>query len=386
MKKFLLFLIFSFTVVGSAMFSYGVFSDGSLSLTPSSSDNAPKTPAVAKDEKLYGKQIINNETYYFDTDGEMQTGLQSFDDFYYYFNDEGIMLQDTDETISFEDVALPCHFNEEGKLGFVATMPEVVTYPGQVEAVMPAPESDSDFDIKAVQQGLEEIMSRYGGTTSVYFNDLTTDQKFCLNNKTMYPCCMIKTATLSTFMQQVENGEIDYNQYQQYIGPMIIDSDNTCYNRLMRGLGDGDGVLGATRLNEHAKSIGMNETAAHHGLMPGADYFTSGNISNVSCAQDIGTYFEKLYYGQLANPAHTKEMLDLYALCADYEGIVQGLPAGTVYAHKTGEAYACYHDGGIVYAEGRPYIVVAFTDGVVNNRAFLKEVSSYLYNYETSVK
>ena len=164
MKKFLLFLVFCFTVVGSATLCYSVFSDGSFLNTSPSSKNTPQSPPVASEEKLYGKQIINNETYYFDTDGEMQTGLQSLDDYYYYFDEEGIMLQNTNESIPFDDAILPCHFNEEGKLGFVATMPEEVTYPGQVEAVLPAPESDSDFNINAVQQGLEEIMSHHSGT------------------------------------------------------------------------------------------------------------------------------------------------------------------------------------------------------------------------------
>ena len=198
----------------------------------------------------------------------------------------------------------------------------------------------------------------------------------------MYPCCMIKTAALSAFMHRVEEGSIDYQCYQPYIGPMIIHSDNTSYNRLMKGLGDGDALLGASRLNEYCDAIGMGETAAYHGLKPGEEYFTTGHSSNVSSANDIGRYFEKLYYGQLADVRHTQDMLNLYVQCIDREGIASGLPTNVAYAHKTGEAYDFYHDGGIVYAEGRPYIVVAFTDDVTNNRAFMKDLSSYLYHYQ----
>lgn len=284
--------------------------------------------------------------------------------------------------MDIDGTSVPCFFDNVGKLGFIATASQSEAVLGQGEPVPSVPERNTVFNINDVQRGIEAIMARYGGKTAVYFNDLKTNQQISLNNMPMYPCCMIKTAALSTFMHRVEEGSIDYAQYQSYIGPMIIYSDNTCYNRLMKGLGDGDALLGAKRLNEYCDAIGMLESTAYHGLRPGADYFTSGNSSNVSSANDIGHYFEKLYYGQLANVPHTQEMLNLYAQCDDREGIAGGLPANVGYAHKTGEAYAFYHDGGIVYAEGRPYIVVAFTNGVQNNRAFLKELSSYLYHYQ----
>lgn len=384
MRNIIIFIVFCCAVGCGAVFSFYYYGDDWLAVPElSATDDADDVAVVQQPEKkLYGKQVVDGETYYYDSNGEKMTGIQMIGEKYYYFAADGVMLKNRRVTITFDGIPVPCFINDEGELGFITTVSQEAAVSGHDEAVPPALERNKDFNINDVQRGIETIMARYGGKTAVYFNDLKTNQQISLNNMPMYPCCMIKTAALSTFMHRVEEGSIDYAQYQSYIGPMIIYSDNTCYNRLMKGLGDGDALLGAKRLNEYCNAIGMRETAAYHGLRPGADYFTGGNSSNVSSANDIGHYFEKLYYGQLANVPHTQEMLNLYAQCDDREGIAGGLPANVGYAHKTGEAYAFYHDGGIVYAEGRPYIVVAFTDGVQNNRAFLKELSSYLYHYQ----
>lgn len=384
MRNIMIFIVFCCAVGCGAVFSFYYYGDDWLAVPElSATDDADDVAVVQQPEKkLYGKQVVDGETYYYDSNGEKMTGIQKIGEKYYYFAADGVMLKNRRVTITFDGIPVPCFINDEGELGFITTVSQEAAVSGQDEAVPPTLERNKDFNINEVQRGIEAIMARYGGKTAVYFNDLKTNQQISLNNMPMYPCCMIKTAALSTFMHRVEEGSIDYAQYQSYIGPMIIYSDNTCYNRLMKGLGDGDALLGAKRLNEYCNAIGMRETAAYHGLRPGTDYFTGGNSSNVSSAKDIGHYFEKLYYGQLANVPHTQEMLNLYAQCDDREGIAGGLPANVGYAHKTGEAYAFYHDGGIVYAEGRLYIVVAFTDGVQNNRAFLKELSAYLYHYQ----
>lgn len=385
MRNMMIFILFCCAVGCGAVLSFCYFwGDGLAPATVSVETDADTVTSVQQPEKKRrGKQVIDGETYYYDANGEKVTGLQKIDGNYYYFAADGKMLKNRKDTVLFDGLPAPCYMNEEGQLGFMATVSqELLPAVEQEEAVQPTFERTTAFNINEVQREIEAIMARYGGKTSVYFQDLKTNQQISLNNSPMYPCCMIKTAALSAFMHRVEEGSIDYQCYQPYIGPMIIHSDNTSYNRLMKGLGDGDALLGASRLNEYCDAIGMGETAAYHGLKPGEEYFTTGHSSNVSSANDIGRYFEKLYYGQLADVRHTQDMLNLYVQCIDREGIASGLPTNVAYAHKTGEAYDFYHDGGIVYAEGRPYIVVAFTDDVTNNRAFMKDLSSYLYHYQ----
>lgn len=333
--------------------------------------------AMIKNKKIDIKVNNKNQTSYFDTKGRMVYGLQKINNQQYYFEKDGSLVKNTTKVISIDGVEQNCKIDEKGVIRIIKENkePEV---PQQIQVSVPK-------ELVSLKQGVQSIIQRYGGTTSVYFKDLTGGEGFLLNDVTMYPCCMIKIATLGTFMQQVEKGAIDYNSYINYIHPMIIVSDNTSYNKVMRGLGNGDGQKGAELVRNFASSIGMRNTGVYHGLRPGNDYFP-GISSNVSCASDIGVFFEKLYYGQIVNPQRCQEMINILLQCDDDEGIMQGLPSTTAYASKTGEAYECYHDGGIVYAPNRPYVLVIFSDGVGNNRGMMKEVSSYIYNYQMNQK
>ena len=331
--------------------------------------NSLKT--ITKDKK--------KQTSYFNKDGKMVYGLQKIKDQQYYFDKNGRLIKNTTKVISIDGVEQNCKIDENGVISIIVENKELEV-PQQVQVQAPVPK-----ELAALRNGVQGIIQRYGGTTSVYFKDLTTGKGFSLNDTTMYPCCMIKVATLGTFMQQVEKGAIDYNSYINYVNPMIIVSDNTCYNKVMKGLGNGNGQKGAQMVTNFASSMGMSHTGVYHGLQPGTDYFP-GITSNVSCASDIGVFFEKLYYGKIVNPQRSQEMINILLQCDDDEGVMQGLPNTTAYANKTGEAYACYHDGGIVYAPNRPYVLVIFTDGVGNNRGVMKEVSSYIYNYQIQAK
>lgn len=65
----------------------------------------------------------------------------------------------------------------------------------------------------------------------------------------------------------------------------------------------------------------------------------------------------------------------------DSEGIAQGVPSGTVVAHKTGTLDSVRHDGAIVYGK-RPYVLVIMThgmsDGVAN--ALMARVSRAVWD------
>lgn len=54
-------------------------------------------------------------------------------------------------------------------------------------------------------------------------------------------------------------------------------------------------------------------------------------------------------------------MIQLLERCEDDEALAQGFPKSIPFAHKTGCADTIHHDGGIIYAPDRPYILVVFT-------------------------
>ena len=346
----------------------------------------------ASGQVLKGMQTINKNKYLFDEKGYMMTGFQEYENQFYYFDENGKMstgmktiLSDTylfDENgvrlsgIQTYEGNTYC-FNEEGKLiknqNVSVDGHKIVNVDGNGMITQMIP------DVMYLQEGVQSIASAYGGNVSVYFKDLASNESFYMNPQVFYPCCMIKVPALATIMEQIAQGKFTYEEYSRYINPMIIVSDNTSFNRMMKKIGDGDGVAGVNLVNDFCSRMGLNQTAVRHGLRPGEDYFTMGYGGNESSAQDLGLLFEKIYRRELTG---SDLMIDLLLQCDDDDELMSGLPAGTSFANKTGCAYALYHDGGIVFGPNRDYVLVVFQDGVVHHQDMMGAISSFIYEYE----
>ena len=321
-------------------------------------------------KQVYGIQDISGDTYcfdedgfmvrgfykdhYFDESGKMVKGFYTIDDVSYYFDESGRMAKDT--KMKYEDNRM-ASFDELGKMSVVA-------------------------DVEFLEDQIASIVSKYGGSVSVYFKDLASSECFYLNPRVFYPCCMIKVPAAAALMEAIGQGEFSYEAYRHYIDPMIIVSDNTSFNRMMKVLGHGDGPAGMVRVNDLAARLGLSSTIADHGLRPGEDYFSSGG-SNQSSAKDLGIVFEMIYKEQLVG---SDVILNLLLQCDDDDELMQGLPAGTLFANKTGCAYELYHDGGIVFGPVSDYVLVVFQDGVKDHHGMMKEISAFIYNYMNNEK
>ena len=321
-------------------------------------------------KQVYGIQDIEGDTYcfddqgfmvhgffkdsYFDESGRMVKGFYTIEDVQYYFDESGRMVKDT--KMPYEGNRL-ARFDESGKMEVIA-------------------------DAQYLQNQVASIVSKYEGSVSVYFKDLASDEAFYLNPRNYYPCCMIKVPAAAALMEAIGHGEFSYEAYRHYIDPMIIVSDNTSFNKMMKVLGHGDGPAGMKRVNDLAMRLGLASTWADHGLRPGEEYFSSGG-SNQSSAKDLGVIFEMIYKKQLVG---SDTILNLLLQCDDDDELMRGLPAGTSFANKTGCAYALYHDGGIVYGPVSDYILVVFQDGVKNHQSMMEEISAFVYNYMNNEK
>lgn len=215
----------------------------------------------------------------------------------------------------------------------------------------------------------------------MYFKDLRSQKSFSINDHNYYPCCMIKTVALAEVYDQIEQGNIDYKENQKYIEDMITISDNTSYNVLMKLAGQGNGLQGLNQANHLAYQLGMENTGLHHALQPGNELFSDGG-ANTSRAGDIGIFFDELYKGNIVSKKSSLDMIQLLERCEDDEALAQGFPKSIPFAHKTGCADTIYHDGGIIYAPDRPYILVVFTKDSLPCAPLFEEISKTVYDYE----
>lgn len=100
-------------------------------------------------------------------------------------------------------------------------------------------------------------------------------------------------------------------------------------------------------------------------------------------AADIASFYEKLYYNQLADPVTTDKMLRLLKNQKLNHKLPKYLPTDIVIAHKTGELGMVSHDTGIVYTPKGDYIIVVLSEtnlpAAAEDRIGL--VSQSVYNY-----
>jgi beta-lactamase class A len=123
----------------------------------------------------------------------------------------------------------------------------------------------------------------------------------------------------------------------QCLNRMITWSDNDCAERL-------GAMLGWSKYNPTLKSYGFDKTKFA--------------VPMQTSANNVALLYERLYNGTLLSPTSSNHFLDLLKAQRVNNRLPQGLPAGTVFAHKTGDLNGFVHDAGIVYGPKTDYIVV----------------------------
>ncbi|SFT60562.1 beta-lactamase class A [Selenomonas sp. GACV-9] len=194
----------------------------------------------------------------------------------------------------------------------------------------------------------------------------------------MRSASMIKVFILGTAMEKIRDGQLDLYQnltlhgYDKVGGAgvlagyangtelsldkvmrlMITESDNTATNMLID-------LLGMASINEYMQRNGYTDTILQRKMMD-SQAMAAGR-ENYTSVNDLGNFFVKLYHRSCVSPQLDDVMLGYLEGQTDTECFPAALP-GIMICHKTGELYGLYDDGGIVYQEGNPFIIVGMTD------------------------
>lgn len=200
---------------------------------------------------------------------------------------------------------------------------------------------------------LPPMLQTYTGDYAVYVLNPKTNAAFTYNNHSMPSASMIKMFILGKAYEEIaagklSEGEVIYLKSSDKVGgagniqgystgtalsiktllhEMITESDNVATNLLIRR-------LGMDNINAYIQANGYTETKLQRQMMDfeavrqGRENFTS--------VRDLGAIFTKIYNHQCVNPELDEKMIATLKQQTDTEKLVQGLPAGTVFAHKTG--------------------------------------------------
>ena len=233
----------------------------------------------------------------------------------------------------------------------------------------------SSAAVNSATQQVAAIADNSGMLVGVAIIDLTTGVRNGYNaDKSVVSASMIKLAIAYAFMEQVAAGNYSLDDsytldaddvvggtgslaglgvgatvsYGELVNKMISVSDNTATNALID-------TIGMEAVNATAQRLGFEGTRLQRRMMDSVAM--ANGTENYVSANDVADLLEMVYTGTFVNSDCSAFILEALEEQQDSVGILGGLPAGTVFAHKTGTLGTVHHDGGIVEGE-HPYVLV----------------------------
>lgn len=238
----------------------------------------------------------------------------------------------------------------------------------------------------ALESSIEQILSGAGGSWDVWAESLNRSTfshvQLRKSSDPMVSASLIKLFIMGTVYQAVEEGSISNSEVYQDIRSMITISDNEAANRLIRKLGSGNEQDGLTRINQFAEDIGCLNTQINRVML------AENGLENYTTAEDCARILKLIYSGTCVNEKWSAEMLDCLKGQQVNDRIPQGVPSGTVVAHKTANlTNSSNADVGIVFADSGPYIICVINndspnDSITNEQ--ITAVSQTVYKYYQS--
>ena len=243
----------------------------------------------------------------------------------------------------------------------------------------PVPASAPEGLRDALEQAVEAHSGAYAVACASADGSWSVDVS---GDKPFVSASIIKLAILGTLLDQAQSGVLSLDDmvtvspsdmvggtgviqasgaggsytYRQLAAYMIQDSDNIATNLIID-------AVGMPAVNEYASEIGLTQTVLNRRMMD----FAAGD-ENYTSANDVARMLQLIYQGKLVSPDMSESALDLLKGQHDDAGLLEGLPAGSVFAHKTGTLDGVFNDGGIALAPN-PYVMVVLSSDTERSQA-----------------
>ncbi len=162
------------------------------------------------------------------------------------------------------------------------------------------------------------------------------------------------------------------------VDQMITQSDNTSFNTLLD-------LLDRRQITKYIHDLGLVNSSVGGKLnlddtQQAAEAQNPGYGINVTTADDYAKAFILINGGRIPGSAGLFNILSRQKLNSMIPAL---LPKDVVVAHKTGELDPYYHDGGIVVAPNRKYILSVFSD--VGNPDIVAHISDLVYTKDINM-
>lgn len=241
-----------------------------------------------------------------------------------------------------------------------------------------------------LKSNIQKIIKDKKGFYSVYYRDLKTKKSFGIDEKQIQVGASVNKAPIIAALyyfdkqgkislddkitiqekdkQDYGTGSIRYQKLPQTYSLRNLaklalkQSDNTAAHVISLKIGE-------ENVQKLINSWGMNQT---------------NMVNNKTTVFDMSILFEKIYKGEIANGANTKELLG-FMTDTDFEDrLPKGLPNGTKIYHKTGDEEGFVHDVGIIDTGKQVYYLGVMTSDIGDNldqtKNTIAEISKKIFN------
>ncbi len=244
-----------------------------------------------------------------------------------------------------------------------------------------SPPNDASF---AKMRGeIESYISNVKGEgkashVSVYYRDLNNGPSFGINIRDNYsPASLLKVPVMMAALKRAEEDpsflkkKLLFDRHLDDVSPNILDTglvqmgksytvEELIFKMIAYSDNDAKNLI---LINLPPNSI--EKTLVDVGLVVP----DMANQVDIMSVKDYASFFRMLYNATYLSRSMSEKALQILAAADFVKGIVAGVPAGTVVAHKFGERAFVdndikqLHDCGVVYAPSGPYLICVMTRG-----------------------
>jgi beta-lactamase class A len=233
---------------------------------------------------------------------------------------------------------------------------------------------------------IQEVDEHLDGVMGLAIEDLTTSDHYFLHEDEVFAqASSIKITVLANLYLQAQDGKLKLTDlYTVQSSDLVADSD--IMNGLTPGLtrltlrdlatmmvavsdNSATNVLidrvGIPNVNAMLDSLGLAHTRLRRKMMD-LQAAKEGR-ENISTPREMMILLDAIYHGKVLNQEGTADFFKMLSTNKD-SWIPRDLPAELKIANKPGSLEAVRNDSGIVFVEGRPYIICVMTSFLRNER------------------
>ena len=278
-----------------------------------------------------------------------------------------------------------------------------------IKPIMFADDDCESVNLQAVKQRISEIINRYKTaegitSTSVYLRDFDNNEWTLINENEKYkPGSLLKVAVLITILKMNEenpgflNKEILYNQSfaidksVAYINKSITIGQKYTVKELLNYMIQYSDNNATALLESNMKISIFKDLFTDLGLETPNEY----SKEYLMTVNQYSYFMRAIYNAAYLTIKESEYAAEFLTKCEFKDGIIKGLPQGTLVAHKFGESGDLsekqLHESAIVYLDGTTYLLTIMTKGKDNQKLLklIAEISQAVYlemhNGEASV-